>query len=255
MAWVVTKSLGRLKSDFNTTFPNKDKSSDGTIGDTAHQAETSGHNPDDTSGSKSESTDADNIAEVRAIDVDNDLHATANMQDVINRMLQTPNDLKRLTYIIYNHQIWRKKNGWKKETYNGSSPHTEHAHFSGDPAFDEDSSAWTSVTSFAQGGGIMGKAEDIIEAWSGGFAKTSDGTVVSPVEWRKRDEDWQKKIDTALATITQKVGSVNFSDTQTSQMAGIIADRLVAHQGNALTDADKTVIIALVKQALREGVA
>lgn len=150
-------SIDRLWQDFLTAFPNKDRSSDGWIGDKAHQAETSGHNPDDTSGVSAERQDLDTKQEVRAIDEDSDLRDPRGitMQQVIDRLLQTPNDLKRLIYIIFNRQIWRKSNGWTRETYNGASPHTEHGHFSGDPAFDEDGSEWKSVTSFKEKGILM----------------------------------------------------------------------------------------------------
>lgn len=270
MAWVVTKSLARLKSDFNTTFPNKSHASDGTIGDAAHQAEVSGHNPDDTPGSKSEYTDADNIPEVRAIDVDNILRADpVNMQTVIDRMLKSPNDLNRLMYIIYNRQIWRKRNGWRKEVYTGASAHTEHAHFSGDPAFDEDSAPWISVTSFAQGGSIMASTDDIIHAWIGGFPKTTDGTRVLPVEWEVNREKWEAKMDATMAAIMKllgvaqtdiddiqaRTGAVNVTDAQAQVIGNAIADKLSASQDNAITEADKPVIVALVKQALREGTA
>ncbi len=122
MAWVVTASLARLMADFRATFPNKDRESDGTIGDAAHQAETSGHNPDDTPGSRSEYTDADSKPEVRAIDVDNDLRDPrgVTMQQVIDRMLATAADLRRLRYIIYNRTIWSRSNDWRPRAYTGS---------------------------------------------------------------------------------------------------------------------------------------
>lgn len=158
MAWVLTTSLARMRSDFNATFPNRDKESDGTIGDPAHQAEVSGHNPDDTFGSLSEYTDTDAKQEVRAFDCDNDFRDPhgINMQDVVNRMLATSQDRNRLMYIIYNRQIWRKRNNWSREVYTGTSAHTEHAHFSGDPGFDEDGSEWTSITSFQEDDEQMG---------------------------------------------------------------------------------------------------
>jgi hypothetical protein len=154
MAWVVTASLGRLMADFRTVFPAKSRASDGTIGDTAHQAETSGHNPDDTAGSRAEYTDADSKAEVRAIDVDNTLRDPrgVTMEQVVQRLLATPADRDRLMYVIYNRRIWRKRNSWRQEAYTGSSPHTEHAHFSGDPASDENAAPWTSVLSFQEDG-------------------------------------------------------------------------------------------------------
>jgi hypothetical protein len=142
---VLTKSLTRLRTDFNTACPNRDKASDGWIGDAAHMTEKSGHNPE--SSGKSEYTDGDKIDEVRAIDVDDDLKTPGvTMLKVIQKILATPNDLKRLKYIIYNRVIWSKSNGWRPRAYTGSSPHTEHAHFSGDPAYDEDVTAWSVLT-------------------------------------------------------------------------------------------------------------
>ena len=144
---VLTKALTRLRGDFNARFPTRDKGTDGWIGDEAHQEHVSGHNPDDTEGSKSEYTDADTKAEVRAIDVDKDLRdAVVSMQAVINLILKTTNDLKRLKYIIFNRQIWSKSNNWVVREYTGTNGHTEHAHFSGDPAYDEDASAWSVLT-------------------------------------------------------------------------------------------------------------
>ncbi len=142
---VLTTALTRLRSDFNTRFPSRDTASDGWIGDTRHQAETSGHNPDDTPGSKAEYSDADSKAEVRAVDVDKDLHDPVTMQQVVDAILRTPADLRRLKYIIYQRRIWSATHGWVPRTYTGSNPHDQHAHFSGDPAYDEDGRAWSSV--------------------------------------------------------------------------------------------------------------
>jgi hypothetical protein len=141
---VLTVALTALRSGFNVAYPGRDKGSDGWIGDTAHQDRTSGHNPDDTSGVSAEYSDSDTKQEVRAIDVDKDLKASgASMQDVIDRILATPNDTKRLKYIIFNRYQWSKSNDWRRTDYDGDNPHTEHAHFSGDPGYDEDGSPWS----------------------------------------------------------------------------------------------------------------
>lgn len=144
MAWILTPALVSLRNAFNARYPNRSKNSDGSKGDLAHQKTKSGHNPDESG--NPEYTDADNIDEVRAIDVDKDLNSpTDTMQDVINRILATPADLARLRYIIYNRMIWSRNNGWRSAAYNGDNDHTEHCHFSGDPATDDDDSPWTSV--------------------------------------------------------------------------------------------------------------
>lgn len=147
-------SMDRMWYNWRETFPNSNRAQDGWIGDLEHASGTSGHNPDDTPGVSAERQDADTKQEVRAVDKDVRLNAPGvTMEQIVQRMLQTPNDLKRLIYIIYNRRIWKKSNGWRKETYTGSDPHDMHAHFSGDPAYDEDGSTWTSITSF--GGSSM----------------------------------------------------------------------------------------------------
>lgn len=151
---VLTAALTRLRADFDAAFPARDRASDGWIGDAAHQAEVSGHNPDDTAGVTAEYADADTKPEVRAIDVDADLRTPGvTMYDVIRRILATPADLARLRYIIFCPPsgpfganvptIWSKSNGWAPRRYTGASPHNEHAHFSGDPLSDEDASPWS----------------------------------------------------------------------------------------------------------------
>lgn len=150
MAWVLTAALAALRADFNTAFPSRDHASDGTIGDPAHQAETSGHNPDDTPGVSAEYADADSVAEVRAFDCDNDFRDPRGigMQQVIDKILVTPADRGRLRYIIYNRRIWSRNTNWGPRPYTGSNPHDKHAHFSGDPLTDADASPWLSVLSF-----------------------------------------------------------------------------------------------------------
>src|SRR5215472_9581086 len=43
--WRVAKSLARLRTQINDAFPQRSKSSDGTIGDAAHASRSSDHNP------------------------------------------------------------------------------------------------------------------------------------------------------------------------------------------------------------------
>jgi len=107
-------------AEFNEIAPYRDHASDGTIGDKAHQQETSDHNPDSEGA-------------VRAIDVDNDLYEPGLDFETVVQFLLTrcrSGAEKRITYIIYNRRIWEQDNGWKERAYHGASPHTEHGHFS-----------------------------------------------------------------------------------------------------------------------------
>lgn len=114
--------LVALRGEFNTRFPNRDKTSDGWIGDPAHQASKSDHNPDSR-------------GLVHAIDVDEDLrdpYGVTSMRDCVNVVVERHRRGvdNRLTYVIYERTIWSAAYGWRARTYTGSNPHDKHAHFS-----------------------------------------------------------------------------------------------------------------------------
>lgn len=146
MAWIVATNIKALFAAFNKIAPNRDKASDGTIGDYAHSTGVSGHNPDDTSGTTAERSDSDSVAEVRAGDVDVDLRTPGlTMEACVQRIVRTPNLRKRLIYVIYNRRIWSASSGWVERPYYGSNPHDHHAHFSGHPDHDNNSAPWVEL--------------------------------------------------------------------------------------------------------------
>lgn len=166
MAWVKVKWIDPMFAALNTVAPNRDKGSDGTIGDLAHASGKSGHNPDDTPGVQAERTDADSKQEVRALDADADLRQPGiTMQDVVNAILRHPADRDRLIYIIYRGKIYRKANGWEAETYTGTDKHNEHMHASGDPAADEDGRPWQSILNL--GADMADTTPADTNAWTG----------------------------------------------------------------------------------------
>ncbi|MFI5933099.1 hypothetical protein [Actinoplanes sp. NPDC051494] len=131
MSWVLVPSLVKLRAEFNSLAPGRDKASDGSIGDTSHSAGASDHNPDETGNTSTE--DADNKDEVHAIDVDADLRKSGwTMQrcvDIIVARHKAGKD-DRLQYVIWKRRIASRSWGWTWRDYTGTSPHTEHAHFS-----------------------------------------------------------------------------------------------------------------------------
>jgi hypothetical protein len=179
MAPVLTTALAALRRDLNARFPNRDKTTDGWIGDAAHRAGTSGHNPDDTSGSRAEYSDADTKQEVRALDVDEDLREPGTtMRDVILGIIATPGDRRRMRYMIYQDKIWSRNTDWEPRPYSGDYHH--HGHFSGDPDTDEDGSPWTSLLTIggAAMAGLVDNAERAVTAFY-----TGQDPVPFPAPW------------------------------------------------------------------------
>jgi hypothetical protein len=130
-SWILVPSLVSLRNEFNELAPDRDKASDGSIGDTSHAASSSDHNPDETGNTPYEDSDAKN--EVHAIDVDDDLRKSGwtmsrALEIIITRHREGRDN--RLQNVIYNRRIWSASWGWTDRAYTGSNAHTEHAHFS-----------------------------------------------------------------------------------------------------------------------------
>ncbi|MGK5737283.1 hypothetical protein [Micromonospora sp. URMC 103] len=213
MAWVVAPNIKALFASVNRLAPNRDKASDGTVGDLAHQQGTSGHNPDDMAGVRAERSDSDKVQEVRAGDVDRDLRLPdVSMEDVVQTVVKTPNLRKRLIYVIYNRRIWAASNGWRQASYTGSNPHDKHAHFSGHPDYDNDSSPWREIEQLGEDDmqaderAALFEVREQLRLYFSGMRKTATGTVLSPTEWRIRDETkFQPTVTAGLARVEASV--------------------------------------------------
>lgn len=115
MSWRLAESLKKLREQINEAYPNRDKSSDGSIGDTKHSARKSDHNPNAA-------------GVVTAIDIDEDLTPTNTVAGIIAQ-LQISRD-PRIKYIIYEGKITVKGDITKWKPYTGVNPHRHHAHIS-----------------------------------------------------------------------------------------------------------------------------
>jgi hypothetical protein len=129
--WILVPCLVKLRSEFTAIAPGRDRSSDGSVGDAAHQGSESDHNPDETG--TVPIRDADRINEVHAIDVDVDLRMPGLSMEMIVQHLLTrcrSGAEKRLRYIIFNRRIWSAGDNWRQRNYAGANAHDKHAHFS-----------------------------------------------------------------------------------------------------------------------------
>lgn len=108
--WYVAPSLNRLLAEVNNRWPNRDKKSDGAIGDAAHSARDSDHNPNSRGSVNARDFDADGI----------------DPMVLVNAAIRD----RRTNYVIFNRQIWSRSRGFVPRTYSGSNPHTGHVHVS-----------------------------------------------------------------------------------------------------------------------------
>ena len=129
---ILCKAGQQLREQFDDSFPDRDRASDGWVGDKKHQSRpTSDHNPDET-------------GMVRAIDVDRDVSGSAKpdlMPDIANQIrLAAKAGDKRIAYVIFEGRIASSRMGWRWRKYKGSNPHNKHCHISFTTKGDTDSS-------------------------------------------------------------------------------------------------------------------
>lgn len=120
----LAESLVRLRSEFDLRWPDRNKASDGTIGDAAHRAQPSDHNPN-------------SAGVICAMDVDTDLDGTNDSNDpemdaIVEWIRLHPHpDIK---YVIYRWMMFSAYPAWgygpfEWRGYPGDS-HVSHPHFS-----------------------------------------------------------------------------------------------------------------------------
>ena len=127
------KAGAQLREQFDDSFPDRDRTSDGWIADARHMSSgTSDHIPDTSSG-----------LIVRALDVDRDVSGKAKpdlMPDIADQLRRLAKKDQRISYIIFNGRIASKRMAWRWRTYKGSNPHNHHLHISFTRKGDQDDS-------------------------------------------------------------------------------------------------------------------
>jgi len=126
----LSKAAIQLREQFDDSFGDRDRTSDGWIGDSRHSARKSDHNPDESGW-------------VRAIDVDRDLSGKPKpdiMPDVADQLRQLAKSDKRISYIIFDGKIASPKSAWRWRKYTGINQHRHHCHISFTSKGDQDRS-------------------------------------------------------------------------------------------------------------------
>jgi hypothetical protein len=133
-------ALVKLRDEVNVRFPNRDKASDGWIGDPSHAARKSDHNPCWDCSGRYEGI-------VRALDIDISPDGRPNV-DLRRRLLKNTVGDHRVWYVISNGIIYSRTHGWTPLRYTGENGHFQHVHISlngangVDPSGNFDTSNW-----------------------------------------------------------------------------------------------------------------
>jgi len=117
----LSKAAHSLREQVNSAYPDRDKTSDGWLGDASHSQRASDHNPAAPTGV------------VRAIDLDRDLFTNSKpdrMPYLADQIRICAKKDKRISYVIFNSRIASAKSLWRWRTYRGVNPHIKHCHVS-----------------------------------------------------------------------------------------------------------------------------
>jgi hypothetical protein len=130
MAWYLNKALTTFRAEVDAAYPHRDKASDGTIGDEAHQGGSSDHNPD-----------SDGSVDAWDMDVEVNGQGAAYAADV--------EDLKDVfeaheasQYWIHDRIIASRDDGWARRSYSGSNPHDKHVHWNTRSSHEDSTKPW-----------------------------------------------------------------------------------------------------------------
>lgn len=140
MAWKEAAGLKTLKAQFDAAFPGRDRASDGAIGDAAHSARSSDHNPNSR-------------GYVCARDFDEDVKPKSKAESE-RLMRRFGNELAeyaasglpgsdRVKYVVYEDRVasGTYRSSWWKFRGSGYG-HTHHLHLSVTQAAEKDGQRW-----------------------------------------------------------------------------------------------------------------
>lgn len=125
-SWRLAESLDTLRRQINEAYPRRNKASDGTIGDAAHAAGVSDHNPDKN-------------GVVSALDITHDPEHGLDIAQLAETLRNSQD--ARIKYVIANKRVFVSPS-WVWWPYSGDDPHENHLHISVNQSNYDDASEW-----------------------------------------------------------------------------------------------------------------
>lgn len=233
---VLDLGLKRLRDQVDALAPNRSKASDGWIGDAAHQAEVSDHNPEDTAAADAPGNPDD---QVDALDLTHDPAHGADMGEITEAIRRSHD--RRVSYVIFNTRIFSGPGGplpfvWRH--YDGTSdPHTGHAHVSVNDVHHDETQNWV-IT-------MPATAEDAKTI------ATTDGVVLNA----KRDAAYATDKTLSLSGVLHKIHEASLDAAQRSQALLDLALKAApapAPTTVTLTEADQDAIVGKLLAAIAD---
>ncbi|MBD3782440.1 MAG: hypothetical protein IE926_05700 [Micrococcales bacterium] len=232
MSWRPAPCLVKLRDQVNRYAPDRSKRSDGMIGDAAHAATVSDHNPD-----------AAGI--VRAFDVTHDPAHGLDCGALAAAIVASRDP--RVKYLIWNGRVIGSKH-WTWTPYDGADPHTSHLHVSVVPDGRANSTAdWRMPTTAAQGAPDFDKELDTMyvknpitgKPWEADDALWSIWTYGIRAAQRATEAARDAKVARALAEAQARNG-VNLTPAQVDELVARVGadfDAELAQLESQLQDA------------------
>lgn len=209
MTWRAMNSLLVLRDQVNAIAPDRSRASDGLVGDLAHQAETSDHNPHPVAGVGDEMVTALDLTHDPANGFDSYLFAE------ILRVHRDP----RIKYVISNHRIFSSysnssRAAWTWGDYTGTDPHTNHVHVSVLDAVISDTKTPWNLEGFA-----VTTQDDVIVATTGLWDHAAN-----------RDTPTGRNFGNDVIAVFQQAAQARFDGlvTQVNELSSALAEQATA---------------------------
>jgi hypothetical protein len=225
----VAASLLELREQVNKEWPKRNKGADGTIGDTAHSARASDHNP--TEGGV-----------VCALDI---THDPKNGVDIgrLSDALAASRD-SRIKYLIANGLILDSRPGnspWRWMPFSGPDQHTGHLHISVLAARCDVSGPWAIGNTEVEDD--MDQETSITQASDVAIGAAKGGSITRPFRW------WLSAAYSHIIGLEKAVATQGTQLTvQGTQMAALTASQAALTTAQVLQASAQTVLLTQIRE-------
>ena len=193
MSYQIAPAAAAILTQATALWPNRSRASDGTIGDQAHAARVSDHNPGHN-------------GLVHAADL---THDPANGVDC-NALSEQIKDDPRVKYVIWNRRIYNPTISRTWRPYTGSNPHDHHMHVSVTDAGENDTSPWFTPTPTTTGGfGTMDDSK-ILDEFANITTRTGAQIEAAAAELKaqaKRHNEAARDRDVKLLAVLERIAT------------------------------------------------